>query len=95
MEFDVMHEIIARIKARLPICEKFHFEDDTEGLTLSEKLKIAIEYLETPNDYPKIVADVCVDYLNAIQTTTGAQIDAIIQCHNLKVGHGYFSELST
>lgn len=94
MEWEITYALLERIKQTLSICDRFRFEDEIRGLKLQEQLNIAKQYMLFTEDYQRLAAEVCKDYVEAMETVFGANIDAIISCGRQKVVHGYFANLT-
>ena len=93
MEFEIISAIIERITESLPECERAHLREELHGLKMQEKLEVAKSYMTRPEEYSRVVVELYQDYLDAMETVTNAQIDAVINCGGLKIAHGYFADI--
>lgn len=93
MEFEIMYALIERIKEGLPDYERAHLDEEIQGLIMQEKLEVAKSYMSRPEEYSRVVVELYQDYLDAMETVTNAQIDAVINCGGLKIAHGYFADI--
>jgi len=93
MEFEIMYALIERIKEGLPNYERVHLREELHGLKMQEKLEVAKSYMTRPEEYSRVVVELYRDYIEAMETVTNAQIDAVINCGGLKIAHGYFADI--
>ena len=93
MEFEIISAIIDRITESLSECERAHLREELQGLKMQEKLEVAKSYMIRPEEYSRMVIELYRDYIEAMETVTNAQIDAVINCGGLKIAHGYFADI--